>query len=244
MGLVYDLIVYAILLIVFLLRKEKAKRISLLFFVIYSSIACLIYVKSNIGLLIVNVLVGSLSTATMFLLEGKTNDRTETKKSKTLSGLLSLFFGSFGAHSFYLGRWSFACLYILFFWTLIPLFVSIIEGIIILVLPKQIFEKIYLSKSDIMQKDCKKKNQTVDYVNTESTNHHDNNKVLGDTVNYTDISLHETKYSRKASIKGTIEKFTITIETEDGPIHFLVENGLITSYYLETKKLFKKYEVN
>ena len=53
-------------------------------------------------------------------------------KDKLAAGLLAIFLGGFGVHHFYLGNVGLGLLYLLFFWTGIPLIVGIIEGIIYL----------------------------------------------------------------------------------------------------------------
>jgi len=49
------------------------------------------------------------------------------RKDATVAILLALFLGGFGAHHFYLGNKGAGLLYLLFFWTLIPSFVALIE---------------------------------------------------------------------------------------------------------------------
>ena len=54
-------------------------------------------------------------------------------KSKVAAGLLGIFLGSLGIHKFYLGRWGWGVIYLLFCWTYIPGIVGFIEGIVYLV---------------------------------------------------------------------------------------------------------------
>jgi TM2 domain-containing membrane protein YozV len=51
-----------------------------------------------------------------------------TEKSKTTAGMLAIFLGSFGAHRFYLRSYRLGTIYAVFFWTLIPGILGIIEG--------------------------------------------------------------------------------------------------------------------
>jgi len=53
-------------------------------------------------------------------------------KSRTVAVLLALFLGGIGAHKFYLGKVGIGLLYLLFFWTFIPAFISILEAIMYL----------------------------------------------------------------------------------------------------------------
>jgi ribosomal protein L40E len=49
--------------------------------------------------------------------------------NKTTAALLALFLGGLGAHKFYLGRTGMGFLYLVCCWTLIPAFISLVEGI-------------------------------------------------------------------------------------------------------------------
>ncbi len=64
----------------------------------------------------------------------------ELKKPKRITaGLLALFLGSFGAHKFYLGSVELGFLFLCFFWTGFPLFISIAEAILYFVCPDEEF---------------------------------------------------------------------------------------------------------
>ncbi|RYY27186.1 MAG: TM2 domain-containing protein [Sphingomonadales bacterium] len=52
------------------------------------------------------------------------------EKSRVLAVVLALVVGGLGIHKFYLGRIGWGILYILFSWTLIPVLVSFIEGLV------------------------------------------------------------------------------------------------------------------
>jgi TM2 domain-containing membrane protein YozV len=49
------------------------------------------------------------------------------RKDTTIAVLLALFLGGFGAHHFYMGNIGIGVLYAVFFWTLIPHLIAIIE---------------------------------------------------------------------------------------------------------------------
>ena len=53
-------------------------------------------------------------------------------KSRVTAGVLAILLGGFGAHKFYIGKIGMGVLYLIFFWTLIPTIIGIIEGIIYL----------------------------------------------------------------------------------------------------------------
>ena len=58
-------------------------------------------------------------------------------KSKGIAILLCLFLGGIGAHHFYLGHTIRGLFYLLFFWTLIPLFLSLIDLFLLIVLTEK-----------------------------------------------------------------------------------------------------------
>lgn len=62
-------------------------------------------------------------------------------KRKSSAILLALFLGGFGAHKFYLRQTGWGIMYLLFFWTMIPLFISAIELIILIVMSESEFNR-------------------------------------------------------------------------------------------------------
>ena len=53
----------------------------------------------------------------------------ETEKNYVTAGILAILLGSFGAHKFYMGKFLKGFIYLVFFWTYIPLIISVIEDI-------------------------------------------------------------------------------------------------------------------
>lgn len=64
-------------------------------------------------------------------------------KTKVAAALLAIFIGGWGVHKFYYGSWGWGLLYIIFCWTLIPLFLSVIEFIILLSMSDKEFDRKY-----------------------------------------------------------------------------------------------------
>ena len=60
-------------------------------------------------------------------------------KSKLAAGLLAILLGDFGIHKFYLGQVWLGVLYLVFFWTLIPGLLGLIEGIFFLTMSDEQF---------------------------------------------------------------------------------------------------------
>lgn len=60
------------------------------------------------------------------------NSVSENSKSKLAASLLALFFGGLGIHKFYLGNTKAGILYLLFSWTMIPMFLGWIDALVYL----------------------------------------------------------------------------------------------------------------
>lgn len=65
------------------------------------------------------------------------------RKIKLIAILLAFFLGSFGAHKFYLGQTKKGIVYLIFFWTYIPSFLSIWDCISMLFMRRERFEQKY-----------------------------------------------------------------------------------------------------
>lgn len=64
-------------------------------------------------------------------------------KSRLAAALFAIFLGGVGIHKFYLGRIGWGILYILFCWTGIPVIAGVIEGILLLVMHQEDFNRKY-----------------------------------------------------------------------------------------------------
>lgn len=62
-------------------------------------------------------------------------------KSKGTAIVLALLLGGIGGHKFYLGQAGMGLLYLLFCWTGIPLVISLLEVILLAVMPEQTFHQ-------------------------------------------------------------------------------------------------------
>jgi TM2 domain-containing membrane protein YozV len=67
-------------------------------------------------------------------------------KSKTTAAILALFLGGFGIHRFYLNQTGLGFLYLLFFWTLIPGVIALIDFIVFLSMSEESFNAKYNSR--------------------------------------------------------------------------------------------------
>ncbi len=68
---------------------------------------------------------------------------TSSGKDRLTAAVLAMVLGGLGIHRFYLGDFGLGILYLLFFWTTIPAFVGLIEGIILLASTDQEFIQRY-----------------------------------------------------------------------------------------------------
>jgi len=68
---------------------------------------------------------------------------TPSQKNKLTAALLALFLGGIGAHNFYLGQTVMGVLYLLFCWTFIPAILGLIEGLVLLSMSEEKFQKKY-----------------------------------------------------------------------------------------------------
>ncbi len=74
------------------------------------------------------------------------NKRPEIIERKLIQSALAIFLGTVGAHKFYQGKTFQGILYILFFWTSFPTWISFIEGIRYLFMPIEDFYFQYMDK--------------------------------------------------------------------------------------------------
>lgn len=64
-------------------------------------------------------------------------------RSKLAAALFALILGGLGIHKFYLGQVGWGILYLVFFWTFIPMVVGFIEGIMLLAMSQPEFDEKY-----------------------------------------------------------------------------------------------------
>lgn len=125
----------------------------------------------------------------------------KVKKSKFIAFLLALFLGGIGIHKFYLNKNKIGILYVLFCWTSIPFYISIIEAVILLFMPKSTFESKYIQ---------------TDF------NNHSSNKNFDNSIVSTKCICDDKEYQ----IIGRRNSFVI----KDATYEFLVKNGEIVAF--------------
>lgn len=83
---------------------------------------------------------------TIFSQGGKLPEDMHKKvlKDRVICGILAIFLGSFGAHRFYRGQTALGIIYALFFWTAIPAWIGMIEGLRYLLLPEKDYYEQYI----------------------------------------------------------------------------------------------------
>lgn len=76
----------------------------------------------------------------IIVIKSKAYTGSKTKKAATL---WALFLGGIGAHKFYLGKTGAGILYLLFFWTGIPMLIALIEVIMLVLMDEEDFNRKY-----------------------------------------------------------------------------------------------------
>ncbi len=76
------------------------------------------------------------------------SERPEIIQRKLIQSALAIFLGSLGAHKFYQGKTLQGVLYLLFFWTTLPTWISFVEGVRYLFMPVEDFYEQYIEKDD------------------------------------------------------------------------------------------------
>lgn len=66
-----------------------------------------------------------------------------TQRNRLAAAFLAWFMGGFGAHKFYLGQIGFGILYLVLFWTFIPVIVAFVEVFIFLTMSDEEFNRRY-----------------------------------------------------------------------------------------------------
>lgn len=69
--------------------------------------------------------------------------RGTRKKDRTTAAVMAIVLGGIGMHKFYLDQWLWGILYVLFFWTWVPLVLGALEGITILLMSNRAFQARY-----------------------------------------------------------------------------------------------------
>ena len=61
-------------------------------------------------------------------------------KDRIATVIIAFGLGWFGMHKFYLGKWGWGLIYLLFSWTSLPLIISIVEGFLYLMMSDEEFD--------------------------------------------------------------------------------------------------------
>lgn len=127
-------------------------------------------------------------------------------KSKTTAALLAFFLGGLGFHRFYLRQPILGIVYLLFSWTFIPVFVGLIDFIVLLSYSDQKFNSKYnkTSHSQAVSNSNKSKSNTDNLVNVTSRKVDSNTTEM--TINFNEESLvalfKEKQKQREAEIRN------------------------------------------
>lgn len=74
------------------------------------------------------------------------------KRDKMTAAKIAFYFGGFGGHKFYLGRWLMGFVYLIFFWTLIPIIFGLFEGMAYAGMSEDEFQKKYGNRKSLISR--------------------------------------------------------------------------------------------
>ena len=219
----FSVILYGIMAGIYFLRGVTGKKIAVYTSISYSSCVAQVYLylektSTNILMLVLHVIFGCIWIGLLTFVEIKFSNQPKIlKKNKWIAALLSYFLGGFGTCKFYLGQHIWGAIYVLFWWTFIPTILSIIESIVLLIMPKDKFEK---------YKDFNIRNL-----------HFKNQKKKNYNSNITSIK-NETVYIKDSNIEANSSSIDDKYEWTNCVIYYpLIKHPLHT----EKEELKKKY---
>ena len=71
------------------------------------------------------------------------NGNLKRIKDRWATAIIAFGLGWFGMHKFYLGKWVWGLIYLIFSWSVLPLIISIIEGVLYLLMSDEEFDYKY-----------------------------------------------------------------------------------------------------
>lgn len=232
--LIGNLFFFGILALIYILRGKHSKNIASFISVIYCSFMQMYFLSyKKYWIIPIFSIIGLVSIYLLYLTEKKHKDEKKIyRKNKFVFVFLSYFTGMFGGHRFYLQQKVLAAFYILFWWTIIPTFIGIIEAVIYLIIPKKVFDKRYNSQEltgflDILRYSVFEKE----------------NFDLKKKTNKTGEFCKEiTPIIGELSVTGKKDKYWIAIETDYSKYKFTVEKGQIIKYWKRGMTEERRYE--
>lgn len=232
--LIGNLFFFGILALIYILRGKHSKNIASFISVTYCSFMQFYFFNyKKYWVVLIFSIIGLFSIYLLYLTEKKyKGEKKIYRKNKFIFVFLSYFTGMFGGHRFYLQQKVLAAFYMLFFWTTIPLFLSIIEAIIYLIIPKKVFDKRYNSQEltgflDVLHYSVFEKENFNLKKKNEKTN---------------EFCKEITPLIGELSATGKKDKYLIEIETDYSKYKFTVEKGQIINYWKRGMTEERQYE--
>lgn len=249
--IVFSVIAYIAIAVWYFLGNEKNQRISTVIGTCLSSFLAFWYWEENNIAMIVYFIMGIACIFFHWIAVPSKNKTPQGKnKNRIIAACLALFLGGYGAHRFYLRKSTSGLVYVLFSWCLIPGIIGTVEAIILFTMKQEKFDALYnptgsesAPKTACDQPPATEKmhwNDHSERVTDEDVFAHDNtNERDGDILNYRDIRV----CGYKAQAVGSVEDFTIVVNTNGNTYTFQAKNGDICTYRSSSMRQTKHYEV-
>ncbi len=77
-------------------------------------------------------------------------------RNKVTAALLAFFLGGFGIHRFYLGQTVWGIIYALLFWTGVPFVLSMLDALLLLIMPQEVFDAKYNRDTQVARRNQRK----------------------------------------------------------------------------------------
>ncbi len=77
-------------------------------------------------------------------------------RNKVTAALLAFFLGGFGIHRFYLGQTVWGIIYALLFWTGVPFVLSVLDALLLLIMPQEVFDAKYNRDTQVARRNQRK----------------------------------------------------------------------------------------
>lgn len=222
---------YLFLAIVFILSNVRLQCVCAVAGTLLSSFMAYWYLWEDDVATIIYIVLGIVCIFFFWVVD----EPKQGKKNKYIAAALALLLGSFGVHRFYTGKRASGMLYLLFCWTNIPFYLGVVEFLYFLLLPNDVFEKLYNVQKNkkesispkpdpnTIQPKVEKRTSEVQYT---PPVREQKSETITDEINYGNI----TSPAGLAKAKGNLDSFVVSVYRNNKRYEFQIENGQMISY--------------